>query len=47
MASDPITKNRQGWDIGSQYRSLISYHTPEQQSVANFLFVAAVVEEGK
>jgi peptide-methionine (S)-S-oxide reductase len=31
---NPTTKNRQGWDIGSQYRSLIPYHTPEQESLA-------------
>ena len=31
---NPTTKNRQGWDIGSQYRSLIPYHTPEQKSLA-------------
>ena len=31
---NPTTKNRQGWDIGSQYRSLIAYHTPEQESLA-------------
>ena len=24
---DPTTKNRQGWDTDSQYRSLIAYHT--------------------
>ena len=29
---DPTTKNRQGPDIGSQYRSMIAYHTPEQGS---------------
>ena len=23
---NPTTKNRQGWDIGSQYSSLIAYH---------------------
>jgi peptide-methionine (S)-S-oxide reductase len=31
---DPTTKDRQGPDIGSQYRSMISYHTPEQETVA-------------
>tara|TARA_Y100000780_G_scaffold231980_1_gene260102 strand:+ start:4057 stop:4569 length:513 start_codon:yes stop_codon:yes gene_type:complete len=31
---DPTTKNRQGFDIGSQYRSMISYHTPEQEAIA-------------
>ena len=24
---NPTTKNKQGWDKGSQYRSLIAYHT--------------------
>ena len=31
---DPTTKNRQGPDIGSQYRSMIAYHTPEQEALA-------------
>lgn len=31
---DPTTKNRQGPDIGSQYRSMISYHTSEQEMLA-------------
>jgi methionine-S-sulfoxide reductase len=31
---DPTTPNRQGNDTGSQYRSAIFYHTPEQQSLA-------------
>ncbi len=31
---DPTTKDRQGPDIGSQYRSMIAYHTPEQEKVA-------------
>jgi peptide-methionine (S)-S-oxide reductase len=31
---NPTTKNRQGPDIGSQYRSMIAYHTPEQELAA-------------
>lgn len=31
---DPTTANRQGPDTGSQYRSAIFYHTPEQQKLA-------------
>jgi peptide-methionine (S)-S-oxide reductase len=28
---DPTTLNRQGNDVGTQYRSIILYHTPEQE----------------
>lgn len=31
---DPTTVNRQGADIGSQYRSVIFYHSPQQAEVA-------------
>ena len=31
---DPTTLNRQGNDVGTQYRSGIYFHTPEQQEIA-------------
>ena len=31
---DPTTRNRQGLDVGSQYRSVVSYHDPDQKRLA-------------
>jgi len=31
---DPTTLNRQGADVGTQYRSVIFYHSPEQKQAA-------------
>jgi peptide-methionine (S)-S-oxide reductase len=34
---DPTTRNRQGPDVGTQYRSAVFYHTPEQKQAAERL----------
>lgn len=34
---DPTTMNRQGADVGTQYRSAIYYHSPEQKAAAEAL----------
>jgi peptide-methionine (S)-S-oxide reductase len=31
---DPTQRNRQGPDVGSQYRSVVFFHTPEQERTA-------------
>lgn len=42
---DPTTLNRQGADVGTQYRSAIFYRTPEQQQMAKA--VMAEIEAAK
>jgi peptide-methionine (S)-S-oxide reductase len=42
---DPTTRNRQGADIGTQYRSIILYHSPEQKKIAQET-IAALEAEG-
>jgi peptide-methionine (S)-S-oxide reductase len=34
---DPTSLNRQGADVGTQYRSAIFYHTPEQKATAELV----------
>lgn len=42
---DPTTLNRQGADVGTQYRSVIFYHSPEQHQIAEEV-IAEVAREG-
>jgi peptide-methionine (S)-S-oxide reductase len=42
---DPTTLDRQGNDVGPQYRSVIYTHSPEQQATAEAII--AELEEGK
>ena len=41
QAHDPTTLNRQGNDVGTQYRSVIFYHSKEQKSLAEKSKIAA------
>lgn len=43
---DPTTLNRQGNDVGTQYRSIILYTTPDQKTQAE-AFIAELSKEGK
>src|SRR5262245_5746675 len=42
---DPTTLNRQGHDVGTQYRSAIFCHTPEQKATAEAL-IAELTSQG-
>ena len=42
---DPTTLNRQGPDAGTQYRSAIFYHTPEQKALAEQVIAEYNAEE--
>jgi peptide-methionine (S)-S-oxide reductase len=42
---DPTTLNRQGADVGTQYRSVIFYHSPEQKETAEAM-IAEIDDAG-
>lgn len=44
---DPTQRNRQGGDFGSQYRSGIYYHSPEQEDLARASFSALQAKNPK
>ena len=45
ITHDPTSLNRQGNDVGTQYRSAIFYHTPQQKETA--LLIIANLEKEK
>jgi len=42
---DPTTLNRQGHDVGTQYRSAIFYHSPDQKAVAEDVIAALTKDQ--
>jgi len=41
---DPTTLNRQGNDVGTQYRSAVFYHSPEQKATAEAVIAELTAE---
>lgn len=42
---DPTTKDRQGNDVGTQYRSIILYHSEEQRQAAEEVMAEVAAEQ--
>ena len=42
---DPTTKDQQGNDIGPQYRSIILFHSPEQQATAQAVMAEVTAQQ--
>jgi len=42
---DPTTLNRQGHDVGTQYRSAIFYHSPDQKAAAEDVIAALTKDQ--
>ncbi|RAI58477.1 peptide-methionine (S)-S-oxide reductase MsrA [Roseicella frigidaeris] len=42
---DPTTKDRQGNDVGPQYRSVILYHSPEQKAAAERVMAEVTAQD--
>jgi peptide-methionine (S)-S-oxide reductase len=45
LIHDPTTPNQQGADVGTQYRSAIYYHSPEQQRTAQAVIAELTAEK--
>lgn len=43
---DPTTLNRQGYDVGTQYRSAVFFHSPDQKAIAEDVIAALTKEKG-